>query len=145
MFTIYCQDCGFKNENSQSKPKFCSGCGKSFSNDNTPKESLSKAENRPKRRLASDIRNSKPHHKEDEYDDDAESAKIDIDSITEFPVQIEGFSVGKRTRRRTLGDVIVPESESKAPTPIPKVKISRNHNKKSMAEFKKEAGTNRKK
>ena len=56
MATLYCPECGYKNEYSIHPPTFCGGCGENISAGKSPepKKSIKKRTNKAKARLDSD-------------------------------------------------------------------------------------------
>ena len=130
MLKVYCQDCGSPTNYSNTKPKFCSSCGKSFH----------------KNILANTVKLQKPIIK-DENDDfyDEDEIVANIPNINKLDFDI-GYTQPTKIK---IKDIIsdIPEEllsgteDQKKPKKIKNIKNRKIKNQEFLKEIKSEAGT----
>lgn len=142
MLKIYCQDCGAPTVYSNSKPKFCSSCGKPFDKNivvnqvQLQKPTLIRSENFKKTLIDDD----------DIYDEDDASYEDvkNVPNINKIDFEISELS-HKKIQMKDILPNIQEETQASKEEKIKKIKQSRKGSKikdqEFLNQFKAEAGT----
>lgn len=104
----YCQSCGQGTEYSIKKPSFCSGCGLSFAQSNSPstqaaqtkpQQIIRQPEPSPSRVQVKPVKPLRPRYRDDDEDDDEDDDYTSLPDVKEITISAEIEPVHKINMR----------------------------------------------
>lgn len=151
MLKIYCQDCGAPTSYSESKPKFCSSCGKPFDKNIVVNKVLLQ---KPTITKPQDIKIKKPTLKAEDYDydneddiyDDEDEGVASVPDINKLDFDVADVRPSKIKMRDIISDIpdqaLAGKDEPKTMQKSKKSrKVQKIKNQEFLNQFKAEAGT----
>lgn len=149
MLKIYCQDCGSPTSYSNSKPKFCSSCGKPFDKNIVVNQVLLQ---KPTLTKPQDVKIKKPTLRAEDYDneddiyDDEDEGIASVPDINKLDFDVADLRPSKVKMRDIISDI---PDEALAGKDVPKTMQKNKKTKRSqrtkdqefLNQFKAEAGT----
>lgn len=147
MLKIYCQDCGAPTSYSESKPKFCSSCGKPFDKNLVVNQVLLQ---KPTITKPQELKVKKPILKAEDYDDEDDiyddEGTASVPDINKLDFDVADLRPSKIKMRDIISDI---PDEALAGKDQPKTmqkskkskKVQKTKNQEFLKQFKAEAGT----